>query len=215
MPHFLHVHIRTYKCTYTPIHKTSAAVTNSQNISVNLMSVADSLPYHYWQKLCCPCTCYMYHKVCVYSPPSISTEHRMVSSLLLCWERRCSYYTITPQSRSQFSAQRQGVVSLLHLSSFLLFPLYSLLVFIQNGLTPLEVARAKQDDDEVEEKRQLQLDPDYMQRRPRKPKYHSYEDYGRVIDLLGEYSEEPATLPSHDVSIDWLQLTHMTLSCQH
>ena len=76
------------------------------------------------------------------------------------------------------------------------------LISIQNGLTPLEVARAKQDDDEVEKKRQLQLDPDYMRRRSRKPKYHSYEDYGRVIDLLGGYSEEPATLPSHDVSID-------------
>ena len=75
------------------------------------------------------------------------------------------------------------------------------LISIQNGLTPLEVARAKQDDDEVEKKRQLQLDPDYMRWRSREPKYHSYEDYGRIIDLLGEYSDKPATLPSHDVSI--------------
>ena len=74
------------------------------------------------------------------------------------------------------------------------------LISIQNGLTPLEVARAKQADDEVEQKRQLQLDPDYMQW-SEEPMYHSYENYRRVIDLLGGYSEEPATLPSHDVSI--------------
>ena len=66
------------------------------------------------------------------------------------------------------------------------------LISIQNGLTPLKVARAKQDDDEVEKKhRQWWLSG---------PKYHSYEDYERVIDLLGEYSDKPATLPSHDVS---------------
>ena len=76
------------------------------------------------------------------------------------------------------------------------------LISIQNGLTPLEVAGAKQDDDEVEKKRQQQLDPDYMQWRSEEPMYHSYEDYRRVIDLLGGYSGEPATLPSHDVSID-------------
>ena len=65
------------------------------------------------------------------------------------------------------------------------------LISVQNGLTPLEVARAKQDDDEVKEKRQ-QWWSRYT--------YHSYEDYGKVIDLLGGYSEEPAALPSHDVS---------------
>ena len=63
------------------------------------------------------------------------------------------------------------------------------LISVQNGLTPLEVARAKQGDDEVEKKRQQW-----------RSRYHSYEDYGKVIHLLGGYSEEPATLPSHEVS---------------
>ena len=53
------------------------------------------------------------------------------------------------------------------------------LISIQNGLTPLEVARAKQAE----------------------RSYYSYGcDYQGVIDLLRGYSEEPATLPSHDVS---------------
>ena len=57
------------------------------------------------------------------------------------------------------------------------------LISIQNELTPLEVARAKQDD--AEERL-----------------YYSYGcDYQEVIDLLGGYSGDPATLPSHDVSI--------------
>ena len=72
------------------------------------------------------------------------------------------------------------------------------LIPIQNGLTPLEVAGAKQDDDEVEKKRQLQLDPHYMWRRSREPKYHSYEDYRRVIDLLGP--EQDITPPQQDSS---------------
>ena len=63
--------------------------------------------------------------VCL-SPPSISTEHWMVRSLLLCRERRCRYYTITPASRSQCSTEGQGVVSLLHLSPFLLLSLCTL-----------------------------------------------------------------------------------------
>ena len=67
------------------------------------------------------------------------------------------------------------------------------LISIQNILTPLEFARAKQVDDEVEEKRQLWWS---------RYTYHSYEGYGKVIDRLGGYSGEPATLPSHDVSID-------------
>ena len=101
------------------------------------------------------------------------------------------------------------MVSLLHLPipslpSVLFTCLH--LISIQNGLTPLEVARANQVDDEVEKKGRL------WRRWSKEPKNHSYEDYGRVIDLLGEYSEEPATLPSHDVSIDSLQLAHMTLS---
>ena len=50
------------------------------------------------------------------------------------------------------------------------------LISIQNGLTPLEVVGAKQ------------AERSY------------YCDYQGVIDLLRGYSEEPATLPSHDVS---------------
>ena len=61
------------------------------------------------------------------------------------------------------------------------------LISIQNGLTPLEVARAKQA--EKEDKLGQLVRSGYFMRL-----------YEGVIDLLGEYSEEPATLPSHDVS---------------
>ena len=63
---------------------------------------------------------------------------------------------------------------------------YLHIISIQNGLTPLEVARAKLADG---------FEPEYTER-----SYYSGRDYQEVIDLLGGYSGEPATLPSHDVS---------------
>ena len=76
------------------------------------------------------------------------------------------------------------MISLLPLSPFLLLSLYILftclhLFSIQNDLTPLEVVTAKQAEG-------AWYDIDW--------------DYGRVVDLLREICEEPATLPSHDVS---------------
>ena len=70
------------------------------------------------------------------------------------------------------------------------------LISIQNELTPRAVARAKWA--EKEDKLGQLVRSGYFMRL-----------YQGVMDLLGEYSEEPATLPSHDVS-SCLQLTHMT-----
>ena len=62
------------------------------------------------------------------------------------------------------------------------------LIYIKNGLTPLEVAIVKRD--EWKEKRQRQ----------RLRYLYEERDYEGVIDVLSRYSKEPATLPSHDVS---------------
>ena len=82
-------------------------------------------------------------------------------------------------------------------------------ISVQNGLTPLEVARAKNVDDE---RCQRQLDKDYIMWQSRKPMYHNYEDYERVIDLLRGYSEETATLPSDNVNRLTAIDTHATVS---
>ena len=64
------------------------------------------------------------------------------------------------------------------------------LISIQNGLTPLEVARAKLSDGfEPEYDTELQEEEASFKNK-----------YQIVIGLLRGYSGEPATLPSHDVS---------------
>ena len=83
------------------------------------------------------------------------------------------------------------MLSLFHLSFIpsLLSVLFTCLhlISIKNGLTPLEVAIAKRE----EERQRLRywLERDYEK-----------HDYEGVIDVLSRYSKEPATLPSHDVS---------------
>ena len=64
------------------------------------------------------------------------------------------------------------------------------LISIQNGLTPLEVAGAKLEDG-FEPKYDTDLQDEEASFRNK---------YQIVISLLGRYSEEPATLASHDVS---------------
>ena len=81
------------------------------------------------------------------------------------------------------------MLSLFHLSFIpsLLSVLFTCLhlISIKNGLTPLEVVRAKRDEWEEETEK-------------RKRRYK--RDYKGVIDVLSRYSKEPSTLSSHDVS---------------
>ena len=70
------------------------------------------------------------------------------------------------------------------------------LISIKNGLTPLEVAIVKRE----EERQRLRY---WFEERDYERVKRGYE---RVIDVLSRYSKEPATLPSHDVSR--LNLTH-------
>ena len=60
------------------------------------------------------------------------------------------------------------------------------LISIQNGLTPVEVARA-------ELARATNV-------RQTESSYDFHKNHAGVISLLKKYFEEPATLPSHDVS---------------
>ena len=63
---------------------------------------------------------------------------------------------------------------------------------IQNGLTPLEVARAKLADG--------YKPPRYSYINVQREEERFKNMYQTVLGLLGGYSGEPATLPSHDVS---------------
>ena len=85
-------------------------------------------------------------------------------------------------------------------------PIPSFVISIKDGLTSLEIARAKKDDVTVEEE---SLDVK-LQGKPRLPPLYihrmrwsqepTYYDYCTVVHLLRKYYEEPATPPSHDVS---------------
>ena len=76
-------------------------------------------------------------------------------------------------------------------------PIPSFVISIKDGLTSLEIARAKKDDVTVEEESLVSPLYIHCMRWSQEPTYY---DYCTVVDLLRKYYEEPATPPSHDVS---------------
>ena len=127
--------------------------------------------------LCLKCACVLY------------LPQRTGWSALYFSAERGDVDTTTSLLKAESNAQLRDKVCYLSFIPSLLSVLFTCLhlISIKNGLTPLEVAVVKRDE---EEERQRQ----------RSGYWYEERDYEGVIDLLSRYSKEPATLPSHDVS---------------